>query len=451
MQNNRRVTKTRLLSVLISVVIVSACSLATPEVVDTPDLPDIPAGVIYINPTIDLGEINPLIYGVNHGPWAVITEKTLPLAQNAGISMIRFPGGDWGDENDLQAYHIDQFIYLAEQLGSQVSLNVRLFNSTPEKAAALVRYANIEKNYNIKYWGIGNEPTLFATARGVPNYGVDQFNEEWRTFAQALKAVDDSILLIGPELHQFGPDIDSTPKDPFGKDWMREFLLSNGDLVDVVSIHRYPFPQTSGGRAATIGELSAASTEWDEIIPYLRSLILETTGRDIPIAVTEINSHWSNAVGGEASPDSFFNAIWWADVLGRMIFNRVDIVNYFTLQSHPSTGGYGLFSRSDPRPTYYVFKMYQHFGDVLVFSGCQEPQIGIYAALDQDDVLTVMLINLGEDDITRPLLIEGEERRLIEVRRFDETHLAEPIETGLLGGLEGIMLPKQSVTFLKLK
>lgn len=451
MPNSREEPKTRLLLVLILVLIVSACSSSTPETAKTPDLLTAPAGVIYVDPNIDLGAINPLVYGVNHGPWAIITEKTLPLALDAGISMIRFPGGDWGDEYDLQPHHIDQFVSLAKQMGSQVSINVRLFNGTPDKAAELVRYANIEKDYKIQFWGIGNEPTLFATARGVPNYGVDQFNEEWRTFAQALKDVDDSILLIGPDLHQFGPDTGSTPKDPFGKDWMREFLVANGDMVDVVSIHRYPFPQGKGGRAATTEELLAASTEWDEIIPYLRSLILETTGKDIPIAVTEVNSHWSNAAGGEATPDSFNNAIWWADVLGRMIINRVDIVNYFTLQSHTGTGGYGLFSRSNPRPTYYIYKMYQEFGNNLVFASCDNPRIGVYAALDQDDVLTVMLINLVEDDITRPLLINGGERSLIEVWRFDESHLAEHLEKDSFHNLEEIMLPKQSVTLLKLK
>jgi hypothetical protein len=109
--------------------------------------------------------------------------------------------------------------------------------------------------------------------------------------------------------------------------------------------------------------LAAASAEWDAIIPYLRELILEKTGKDLPIAVTEVNSHWSNAIGGEATPDSYMNAIWWADVLGRMIKNQVDIVNYFSLQSHPSIGGYGLFSRSEPRPTYNVYQIYQQFGE----------------------------------------------------------------------------------------
>jgi len=75
----------------------------------------------------------------------VITEKTLPLAQEAGISMIRFPGGNWGDENNLQSYHIDQFVSLAEQIGAEVSVNVRLLNGSAELAAELVRYANLEK------------------------------------------------------------------------------------------------------------------------------------------------------------------------------------------------------------------------------------------------------------------------------------------------------------------
>jgi hypothetical protein len=429
----------------------SACESKTSTIEAPNQLPPVPEGVFYIHPGIELGKISPLVYGVNHGPWAIITEKTLLLAQDSGISMIRFPGGNWGDENDLLPYHLDQFALLADQMGSQVSINVRLFRGTPEKAAALVKYTNIEQTYAVKYWGIGNEPTLFATARGVPDYGVEQFNVEWRAIAEAMQAVDPSILLIGPELHQFGSDISSTPKDPSGLDWMSEFLKVNGDLVDVVSIHRYPFPQGRGGRAATIEELSVASAEWDLIIPYLRGLIIEITGRDIPIAVTEINSHWSNAIGGEATPDSFYNAIWWADVLGRLIFNQVEIVNYFSLQSNASIGGYGLFTRSIPRPTYYVYKMYQQFGQLLVFSGCQDAQVGVYAAFDQDDVLTVMLVNLGEDDITRPLVIEGEERDLIEAWRFDEAHLLERLEADPFGSLEEIMLPGQSVTLLKLK
>jgi hypothetical protein len=280
---------------------------------------------------------------------------------------------------------------------------------------------------------------------------VEQFNREWRATAEAMKLADPSILLIGPELHQFGSNLSSTPKDPFGLDWMTEFLKANGDLVDVVSIHRYPFPQGRGGRAATIDELVSSSGEWDSIIPYLRALIIENTGREIPIAVTEINSHWSNAIGGEATPDTFYNAIWWADVLGRLINQQVDIINYFSLQSNASIGGYGLFSRSDPRPTYYIYKMYQDFGENLVYAGCDDPRIGIYAALDKEDVLTVMMVNLGADDLTRPLVITGKERTIFEIWRFNENRLIETLEINEPVSQESFLLPGYSVTLLKLK
>lgn len=439
------------LIVLAVIVLIPACSFKTSGFDISEKLSEIPDEVFYVDPKASIGEISPLVYGVNHGPWAFLNEGIIPLAQDAGLTLIRFPGGNWGDENDLKTYHIDQFVAQARQLDCKVFINVRLYRGSPEKAADLVRYANIEKGYEVKYWGIGNEPTLYATSRNEPNYGVERFNQEWHDIAKAMKAVDPSIVLIGPELHQFGSNLNNTPKDPYGMDWMTEFLISNGDLVDIISIHRYPYPQGGGGKAATISELSSASHEWDLIIPYLRSLIEEHTGRNMPIAVTEINSHWSNAVGGEATPDSFYNAVWWSDVLGRMIFNQVEMVTYFSLQSHPSIGGYGLFSRSEARPTYYAYKMYQQFGNKLVFSGTKEAQVGVYAALDGENVLTVMLVNLSPENITRPLVIEGKSRELLEVWILDADHMAEQMDTSLIQNLGALELPAQSVTLLKFR
>ncbi len=410
--------------------------------------PQIPQDGCLVTTGISLGDISPLVYGVNHGPWAIVTEKTLPLAVDAGIAVIRFPGGNWGDENDLQDYHIDQFVALARQMGSQVFLNVRLSGGSPEDAADLVRYANVEKDYGIRYWGIGNEPTLFATSRNNPDYGVTQFNEEWRQIAEAMKAVDDSILLVGPELHQFGADIQSTPNDPFGLDWMTEFLKANGDLVDIVSIHRYPFPESMGGAAATPEELLASTQEWDEIIPYLRDLILETTGEALPIAVTEVNSHWSNAVGGEATPDSYINAIWWADVLGRLITNDVHFVNYFSLHSNNSIGGYGLLTRTEPRPTYYVYKIYQRFGHNLVFSGCGQANLNAYAALNEDGKLSVILINLGDSVTSSAITIDDESYGLVSAYRLEESGF-NTLDIDSLGDLGNFNFPEKSITLLE--
>ncbi len=449
MLNRSQSRRVLLFLLAIGLVWISACTPGEVPISEPIQAPEVTPGTCLVAPAITQGPINSLVYCVNHGPWAVVTDQTLPYAQAAGVTLVRFPGGNWGDENDLQPYQVDQFVTLARQLGSEVSLNVRLFGGSPEKAAALVRYANIDNDYGIRYWAIGNEPTLYATARGVPDYGVEQFNADWRSFAEAMKAVDESILLIGPELHQFGPDLASTPKDPFGLDWMSEFLEANGDLVDIVSIHRYPFPQGGGGRAATIEELAAASKEWDEIIPYLRALIFEKTGENKPIAVTEVNSHWSNAIGGEATPDSFMNAIWWADALGRMITNQVDIVNYFSLQSHPSIGGYGLLARSQPRPTYYVYQIYQAFGQDLVFAACDDPDLGIYAATGTEGGLAVIIVNLGSAAQNPPVLIEGEDANLAAVWRFDEANLLHALDASGEQLGDSWHLPGYTITLLK--
>jgi hypothetical protein len=71
----------------------AACGLGGEQTPPTIQLPEVPAGTCLIAPDVSLGTINPYVYGVNHGPWAVITDKTLPYAQAAGVTMIRFPGG----------------------------------------------------------------------------------------------------------------------------------------------------------------------------------------------------------------------------------------------------------------------------------------------------------------------------------------------------------------------
>jgi len=228
---------------------------------------------------------------------------------------------------------------------------------------------------------------------------------------------------------------------------VREFLLANGDLVDIVAIHRYPFPTSMTDPSPTIDELRANSREWDTIIPNLRAVIRETTGRDLPVAVNEINSNWTHAVGGEATPDSFYNAIWLGDVLGRLIRQKVDIVAYFLLQCRTSQGGYGLLAGFEVRPTYYVYQMYKHFGDELLYASSDDPDVSIYAAWRHDDTLTLMLINLGPEEKRKPLRLENvTPTGPAEVWLFDADHQAERIGAQAIADGAEIALPAQSIS-----
>jgi len=422
----------------------------TPTVTSLPTLTPVPTpvpDVLFVDGAQDLGPISPYVYGSSYGPWVHVPLDLLPQAEAAGVTYLRFPGGEWGDQHDLRDYHIDPFIELARRMGAEPQINVRMPGGSPDAAAELVRYCNVTNDYNVQYWAIGNEPNLYTGFQRYDDYDTVRYNREWREIAEAMLAVDPGIVLIGPGISQYTGNPDLDPRDKTGRDWMREFLLANGDLVDIVAIHRYPFPTSMAGPARTVDDLRNNSREWDTIIPNLRALIRETAGRDLPVAITEVNSDWSHAAGGEATPDSFYNGIWWGDVLGRLIRQRVEIVAHFLLQCNISQGGWGLLAKYEVRPTYYVYQMYKHFGDELLYASSDDPDVSIYAARRQDGTLTIMVINLGPEEERKPLRLENvTSGGLAEVWLFDVDHPAEQVGTQTIAGGTEITLPPQSMS-----
>jgi hypothetical protein len=152
-----------------------------------------------------------------------------------------------------------------ELMNAMPSIHVRLENGTPEAAADLVRYTNIVRDYDVRYWYIGNEPNLFD------DYTVAQYVVEWRTIAEAMREVDPDIVLIGPEVSQWNGTPQVDPVDPEGVDWLRGFLQANGDIVDVIAVHRYPFPCSrspagrwtgTGGRRRTYAAQLGSVSRW---------------------------------------------------------------------------------------------------------------------------------------------------------------------------------------------
>ncbi|MCA9915822.1 MAG: hypothetical protein KC496_20850, partial [Anaerolineae bacterium] len=344
----------------------------------------------------------------------------------------------WGDQNNIRPEQLDLFMLQVRAWNAEPYITARLVGGTPEQAAELVRYANIEKGYDVRYWSIGNEPTLYD------DYTIARFNEEWRIFAEAMLAVDPDIILIGPEVHQYAPDEAAPDYLQVMREWVQEFLKTNGDLVDIVSIHRYPFPLTMTS-STSIEELRLSAPQADSMIDLLRQDIRDAVGHDMPVAITEMNSHWSNSIGNVATPDSFYNAIWWADVLGRFIRKQVEIVNYFALAATQS--GFGLIDRYSVRPTYYVYQLYQQFGSELVFSESPDNDVTIYAALREDGTLTLVIINLSDVEQQRQIQLENfTPGGVAQVWRFDAEHEAEPLDDMTVSEADIVTFPGQSIT-----
>jgi hypothetical protein len=428
----------------------TAVAESEPEQAPTPVAVTPAPGMVVVQPAIELGTISPYLLGSNYGPWIAVPVDMLPAAYESGVQVIRFPGGAWGDRNDLKSYQIDYFMDFVAQMGSEATISVRLREGTPEQAAELVDYVNVEKGYGVEYWSIGNEPTLFAAelqAVGkADDYDTEQFNREWRQFAQTMKEVDPTIKLIGPEIHQFNYDYNFNPKDSAGRDWMTEFLKANGDLVDVVSFHRYPFP--TGPNNPTVEDLRLHTREWAQTIPYLRNLIVELTGRDIPIAITEVNTHWNPAVRGEATPDSHYGAIWLAEMFGQLMRQDVFMVNHWMLTSQGGQGGWGLIGRNELRPSYYVYQLYTRFGSERVHAESGIEDVSVYAANRDDGALTVMLVNLADTEKQATLQFPPDLPSQAELWQLTAEHLPEAAMDFTLPADGVFLLPPQSVSLL---
>jgi hypothetical protein len=418
--------------------------LPTPTLIPTP-VPD----TLFVDPSVPLGPISPLVYGSNYGPWLAVSFPMLQAAYDSGITILRFPGGSWGDQNNVTPLQIDQIMTFAKELDAKVMISIRMVDGIPEQAAEMVRYTNIEKKYGVEFWSIGNEPTLYEGVYKNRNesYDFHRFNQEWRAIAEAMKAVDPTIKLVGPEINQFSYDFTpgvTTNYSEMHENWLIEFLRANGDLVDVVSVHRYPFPASRVSGAPSMDEIRLNAQEWDKLIIHARELIHEHAGRDLPIAITEFNSAYDKSNGGETTPDSHVNAIWMADVLGSMIKNGVFMANQWALTAKAGYGGLGLVGQDDVFPSYYTYQMYKKFGSELIYSSSDDPDLSIYAARREDGALTVMVVNLSLAEKTKNLRIGNQKQVQAETWLFDPTHKVEIMGQSDLSS--PITFPSQSIT-----
>lgn len=449
----------------IVILTLAACQTRSVVGIETPIAPSAaatataPDGAFWIDLFQDQGEISRLVLGANHGPLFDLGPANLEPTKKSGITFLRWPGGNWGDQNDIQTYQIDNYIFQAQMMDAEPSITVRLLDGTPEQAAQLVQYVNIEKGYGVKYWSIGNEPDLFIVRDST--WTPEFYAKRWREFAVAMKAVDPTIQFYGPEISAFLGDLNyfdprellyvkSVKLDFTKRDYLVEFLKVNADLVDIVAVHHYPFPKHNNDGVPTWEQLRDNEPEWDRIIPNLRRIIRETTGSDKPVAITEFNSDASNAAGSETSTDSFYNALWLADVLGRMIRTQPDIVAYWLLKS--SFSGHGLMTSFDLHPSYYVYQLYKQFGNHLLTASSPEQYVSLFAAKRDDNTVTAIFVNNNDHAISKPLKIEnGDSFKLTEVYLLDADHNAESITPPTFKNGDTISLPAYSATLYILK
>jgi hypothetical protein len=239
---------------------------------------------------------------------------------------------------------IDEFLDYCKKTNATPMITVNFGTGTAQEAADWVKYTNIEKKANIKYWEIGNE--LYGDWH--PNHcSAQEYGKRAQEFVKVMKAVDPSIHI--------------TVVWMLGGDWNKEVFQYTKDIVDGVNVHHYP---QSFGEENDAGLLSAPQT-LDDIIPGIKKQLSEfgNTGKKYEIWLTEWNS-----VDFKPGPQtlSIVNGLFVADYLGMLAKNNLDQASYWGIHNDMSEqgGDYGYLSRTGApegnnvtRPSYWAFQM----------------------------------------------------------------------------------------------
>jgi hypothetical protein len=302
---------------------------------------------VNVTPGQSLAAVPGTAIGINGATYdASLLDSAVPgLLRNAGISLVRVPGGtesdeyDWKTNTDVisgskEAVAFDQFMSVIQKAGAQAMVTVDYGTGDtigqqdgtgetgPQVAADWVRYANVTHHYNVKYWEIGNEvygngtygadwePDAHCqTASGTPvtlgsepsqtfGCGPAAYAANAKQYIAAMKAVDPRIS-VGLVLTASGapnnwPDGVTNAESP--QSWNQTVLSALGSEIGFADVHWYPQnPSNVTPPGPTDTGLLADTQQIPQAVSALRAEFAEWTGRaSIPIMITETNSVSSN-------------------------------------------------------------------------------------------------------------------------------------------------------------
>ncbi|MCA9406038.1 MAG: hypothetical protein KC684_05835 [Candidatus Omnitrophica bacterium] len=332
--------------------------------------------------------------------------EVLALMKEAGVSVLRFPGGcgthhyDWkktiGKDRSEFRFGLDEFLTVAREMGAESIITLSYFTGNAQTQADLVEYLNTPDDgsnpnggadwaavraenghpepYGVRYFEIGNE-VWHGDHRGIAKVTAKDYAEKYLTYYAALKAVDPDIQ-IGVVL--------------FDKSWDHEVLGIIQDKLDFAIVHFY-FSAGWAGKDLTNQDpkhvfadtLKEPERYQDRIRRKLMSL-REAAGRDIPLAFTEYNTAFTQ---NEPLPyrHTLGSALVNAEIVKVLMNpeNNILLANYWDALSRfwgmvyysGSVDQNSLYNHYTKRPSFYVYQLYHHhFGDVLLKSTVSKQQ-----------------------------------------------------------------------------
>jgi hypothetical protein len=389
--------------------------------------------------------VNPAVTrGYNFGNWMSMVDHGDALARTPAASL-RFPGGNVGDEQDMDVASLSTFGSLLTMVKGKPELVIqtRVFSNRadrpaangPEDAASAVRIAR-ERGLEVKYWEIGNEPDLYSVTRGDASWTPERYCEVFRAQAKAVRAADPQVQVLGPA---------TSGAHPVSMRFLERFVELCGDSVDVLSWHIYP-TEGDGTDDAALATISQVDGSVRSVRALLRDPRRNPLGhtRQVKLAVTEYGLSWKTD-----RPRFLADmpaGLWAAEAALRMAEQGVEMAHYFAYQG---TGFHGLLDNAGvPRPTYYAFRLLAGLEGRFVAVDAGHPKLWSHAVRD-GDTLHVLLLNTQATSMNVALDVAGWRAR--QVRYFDAGIVENEADYGTLPANRRLSLPPRSMAVVRLQ
>ena len=380
---------------------------------------------VTVNANEGLGTIPDTGYGLNSAVWdgQMNTPQVQGLLSAAGVRMLRYPGGSYGDiyhweDNTATGGFVapgtdfDSFMGTVDKIGAQPMLIANYGSGSPDEAAAWVRYANVTKGYGAKYWEIGNE--LYGNGYYGADWETDNHADHSPTayannvlaYVSAMKAVDPTIK-VGAVLTLPGNWPDSVVNAGDAGDWNKTVLSVAGSAIDFVIVHWYPAATDAATElnepAMVAGELAQLRQEIDQYAG--------PNGPHIGIALTEMNGGADKDTQPNAlfGADAYFTALehgvftvdWWdthngGGAVSTAPDGATDFDDFGVLSSGSTVGTVTEPPMNTPFPTYYAISMLGKVGrpgDTMVRAGSDSSMVAAHAVRNANGDLSVLLVN----------------------------------------------------------
>ncbi len=282
----------------------------------------------------------------------------------------------------------DDFMSISQSVGAEpfIVIGISAINytgdspyATPEEvleaAVEWVKYANIIKGYNVKYWAIGGENDIDH------NFGKKWTAENYATtvvqFSKAMKEVDPSIKIGANGMT--------------GSEWWDRVMPIIKDNVDFLITHQYSWIKD-------YKEWKNDPSEYDYNIKDAIKAI-ETYNPSLKINVTEISSFNP----GSSHTNNTWKMLHNFEMLGNTLcFNQVDYFHFWISRwmgkdaYSQDTSAFDLINYK-LTPMGYPLKIWGNFLKKKMVSSSKSGTIRSWASYDPDDnSLNVFLLNKDE-------------------------------------------------------